>query len=82
MCFLGHMCQGDCRGNRVLRDAFGTGLSYLWKTQVLCRTDVVERLWRDEGRRRQVRWCLVSMEVLEQQRARRTGVQRGEIQNW
>lgn len=38
----------------MLGDAFGTGLSYLWKTQVLCRTDVVERLWRDESRRRQV----------------------------
>lgn len=62
----------------MLWDAFGTGLSYLWKTQVLCRTDVVERLRRDEGRR-QVRWCLVGMEVLEEQRAERSGVQRGEI---
>lgn len=65
----------------MLWGAFGTGLSYLWKTQVLCRTDVVERLQRDEGRR-QVRWCLVGMEVLEEQRAQRSGVQRGEIQYW
>lgn len=62
-----------------LQGALGA-LGCLWDRSKLPleNSGVVERLQRDEGRRGQVRWCLVSREVLEEQRAQGSGVQRGQ----